>query len=97
MADMFDYSDYFPWRCNLNWFGTAWKPRGIVMKTVDAIYYLTTFAVPLGGWQWRGVRMLYLMRARFYFEFRHELEHPEAYGGNETLGYDFFNQEPRNG
>lgn len=92
MADLTDYSDLFPWTDNLNWFGMAWKPRGPLMKAADQLYFWSALAVAncLGGWRWKGWRMLYAMRARFYFEFRHELEQPEA-DGRETLTYDFMN------
>ena len=85
-----DYSDYLPWADNLNWFGLPWKPRGPIMKAADWLYENLLLLIPLGGWHWKGWRTLALMRARFYFEFRHELECPEAYG-RETMDYDFLN------
>lgn len=86
------FADHLPWRDNLNWFGRPWKPRGLIMKAVDEVYYWTALALvsdwlpcPLGSW--RGD---YAMRARFYFEFRDVLENPEKYG-DEPMTYADFN------
>ena len=85
-----DYTDYFPWRDNGNWLGLTWSPRGVAVKAIDKLYFWFVLIGPLGWWYWKGWRLLFVMRARFYFEFRHELEHPDAYG-RETLDYAFFN------